>query len=602
MDPTINAAIQKALDLLKAGNKTGAYTILVSILEENSEVPEAWYLLAFTITDTEQKLDCFRQVLRLDPTNQAAQKQIEKLTVPPPPPPPPPPKVDAFHPESLDDAPAPPVRASTRTQLEPESAPWASVPAPVFDEPAAAQTTSTTAQGPAPIPWLVIGIAALVLLILIGLPLIYIANGMETNRRVNALFTERKCAEVVGYKSFTQSYPSTLFLSLYSVYDQVGECQAKLDLDYYHSKQDWPLTYNVIQHYLSDYPNGAFASEMRALGGEVLTTWANALATQKDYKTAIERLELIGRAYPDSPAAPAAQTAIFNNYLLWGKDRFDQKDYKGAEETLKKVNGNENASPDQVKQANLGLASVYLQWGKADILAGKLDLGLQRYDAAQALAPDLANYAQLKNEAGLLRVDVLITEGDFNKALELVTAQLEAATLDQEKADLLAKQAQVYDAYSKSDGKQAQTLMNDTSISMCSEQPPALPIFGTDPSISRFAFVSHLNIQVPDGWGAFKPSELHYTVCIEHSSKKIQTCGPYLGDHFAYRIQYSWDVKVYDMTTGKLFKNVSFAGVPPRACRYREFFVSGSSFVEIAGLMPQIEKVLDWLTSLRIHQ
>ena len=41
-----------------------------------------------------------------------------------------------------------------------------------------------------------------VALVIIGLPLIYIANGLETSRQVNALFVERKCADVVNYKTF----------------------------------------------------------------------------------------------------------------------------------------------------------------------------------------------------------------------------------------------------------------------------------------------------------------------------------------------------------------------------------------------------------------
>lgn len=596
MDSTINAAIQKALQLLKAGNKTGAYTILVSILEENSEVPEAWYLLAFTINDTDQKVDCFRQVLRLDPSNEAAQKQLDKLIAPPPPSPP---KVDAFHPSFIDEP--EPVRVSM-VQPEPETAPWAAISEPVFDEPeATANPKKPAAAKGRSIPWLAIIIAAVVAIILIGLPLMYIASGMETNRKVNTLFTDRKCGEVVTYKSFAQTYPRPLFSSLYTVYRQVGECQAKLDLDYYLAKQDWPQTYDVIQHYLAEFATGVFADEMREKAGDVLTSWANTLAAQKDYKTAIERLELIGRIYPDSPVAPAAQIAVYNNYLFWGKDLFDEKDYEGAEEILKKVNTSDKASPDQVKQANLGLAAVYLQWGKTEIEQGNLDEGLKRYDAAQALAPDLANYSQLKSQAGILRVEALMKENDFNKALSVLNEQLTAATSDQEKVDILAEQVKVYDAYAHSSAKQAQALMTDAANNMCIEQPPTLPIFGIDPNISRFAFVSHLNIQVPDGWGAFKPSELHYTACIEHTQARIQTCGPYAGGYYAYRVRYSWNVKLYDMTTGKLYRSTKLDGTPPRACRGRELF-NGATFIEIAGQMPGIEKVLDWLTSLKIHQ
>jgi tetratricopeptide (TPR) repeat protein len=278
----------------------------------------------------------------------------------------------------------------------------------------------------------------------------------------------------------------------------------------------------------------------------------------------------------------------------------NQRNYKTAEEVLKKVNSSNKASPDQIKQANLGLATVYLQWGKMEIEAGQVDDGLKHYDAAQALAPDLADYAQLKSQAGFLQVEALVKENDFNKALSLLNDQMTTATTEQKKIDILTEQLKVYDAYSKSDSKQTQALMNDTASKMCTEQLPTLPIFGNDPNNALFAFVSQLDIQAPDGWEASKPSELHYVVCIEQTQAKIQTCGPYPGGRYAYRIRYSWNTKLYDLTTGKLYQSAKLDGAPPRACQYREAFVE--STVEIPGQMPRIEQVLDWLKALKLHE
>jgi tetratricopeptide (TPR) repeat protein len=594
MDATINSAIQKALELLKAGNKTGAYSILVSVLEQNADVAEAWYLLAFTLSDSDQKLDSFRQVLRIDPNNQAAQKQLEKLTAPPLHP-----QVDAFH-ESPIPTPEP--------------------PAPTIPAPAKAVPTFAQTQMPRPsqattpkkkestrqrlMPWIWTGIAVTIALVIIGLPILYITNGMETNRQVDALFAERKCTEVVAHKTFAQTFPKALFSSLYSVYHQIDECQAKLDLDYFLGTQHWPSAYDVIQHYLGNYPNGVFSAEMSEKAGSVLTAWANNLAAEKDYKTAIERLELIEGVYSSSSAASASRNIIFNDYLFWGRDLFEQKDFEGAEKVLKEVSLSEKASAEQVKQANQGIAAVYLQWGKKEIENGNTDQGLQHYDAAQSLAPDLADYTKLKNQAGLIRVEALIQKNDFDQAITILNAQLETVTEEQDKADILAEQTKVFNLYGQSDGKQAQALMSATSISMCGGQPATIPIFGTDPNVSRFAFVSPFTMQIPDGWGAFRPAEMHYSVCIESTKAKIQTCGPYYSGGYAsaviYRTRFSWTVKLYDLTTGKLYKTTKFQGPSPRACRAREAFYSGTS-TEIAGAMPGIQPVLDWLTKLKVH-
>jgi hypothetical protein len=79
MDNTTITALQKAQELLKAGNKQEARTILIPIIQADQNVAEAWYLLGFAVTDPEKRMSAFQQVLRVDPSNQAAQKQIAKL-------------------------------------------------------------------------------------------------------------------------------------------------------------------------------------------------------------------------------------------------------------------------------------------------------------------------------------------------------------------------------------------------------------------------------------------------------------------------------------------------------------------------------------------
>jgi hypothetical protein len=79
MDNTTIVAIQKAQELLKAGNKQEAQAILIPVVRANQDIAEAWYLLGFAVTDPEKRMVAFQQVLRIDPSNQPAQKQIAKL-------------------------------------------------------------------------------------------------------------------------------------------------------------------------------------------------------------------------------------------------------------------------------------------------------------------------------------------------------------------------------------------------------------------------------------------------------------------------------------------------------------------------------------------
>ena len=79
MDTTTAAAIQKAYQLMKEGKTQEAQAILVPIVKTNQNIAEAWFLLGFTMDDPGKRIYAFQQVLRIDPSNQAAQQQIDKL-------------------------------------------------------------------------------------------------------------------------------------------------------------------------------------------------------------------------------------------------------------------------------------------------------------------------------------------------------------------------------------------------------------------------------------------------------------------------------------------------------------------------------------------
>ncbi len=79
MDPEKTKTLERALALLKEGKKPDVRLVLMPFVKQNPEIAEGWYLLGFALTDPEKRLYCFQQVLRIDPSNLQAQKQIAKL-------------------------------------------------------------------------------------------------------------------------------------------------------------------------------------------------------------------------------------------------------------------------------------------------------------------------------------------------------------------------------------------------------------------------------------------------------------------------------------------------------------------------------------------
>ncbi len=79
MIDTTTTALQRAYQLIKAGNKRAARAILLPILRADQDIADAWYLLAHALADPQKRLISFQEVLRLDPGNLSAKKQVARL-------------------------------------------------------------------------------------------------------------------------------------------------------------------------------------------------------------------------------------------------------------------------------------------------------------------------------------------------------------------------------------------------------------------------------------------------------------------------------------------------------------------------------------------
>lgn len=79
MDDLTASKLQTAYGLIKTGESDRAYEILIPLIRANPNLTEGWFLLGHAVSNSQEKVRCFQQVLRLDPTNQPAQKQLTRL-------------------------------------------------------------------------------------------------------------------------------------------------------------------------------------------------------------------------------------------------------------------------------------------------------------------------------------------------------------------------------------------------------------------------------------------------------------------------------------------------------------------------------------------
>lgn len=71
--------LRQAISAIKSGDKVLGKKLLVKVLEQDSRNEFAWLWLSKCVTSHEQKLDCIKRVLEINPYNATAQKELARL-------------------------------------------------------------------------------------------------------------------------------------------------------------------------------------------------------------------------------------------------------------------------------------------------------------------------------------------------------------------------------------------------------------------------------------------------------------------------------------------------------------------------------------------
>ena len=79
MDEIVANAIQKAADLIRAGDLNSAKPLLTEILKRNDQIEQAWFLLSYTLPDNAQSIYALEQAIKINPKFAKAKERIKKL-------------------------------------------------------------------------------------------------------------------------------------------------------------------------------------------------------------------------------------------------------------------------------------------------------------------------------------------------------------------------------------------------------------------------------------------------------------------------------------------------------------------------------------------
>ena len=422
----------------------------------------------------------------------------------------------------------------------------------------------------------------------------YLGGGFYLNNQVGAAYAEKNCAKAVQYESLPSFYPTGLFASIFAGLAQYSECAAVLNIEQALAAENWEDAAYRIQEYGATYPNGAFAEEMKAQGPSALSAWADELIAARNYGGAIEKLIQIVKTYPDSSYASSAPDDILENYLAWSRELIENQNFDEAEQHLKTAWSyfeNDAARAEPVKSE---LVALYISWGGEQVKTGDAENGIAHYRQAAEISPGSVDVDLMAARVELQDALDAAERGDFDRALRMTDGVGAAAQADNVKAEANSTREEVFDAYSASTSQQALDQMTAAILSTCQGQLPSLPIFARNPESIRFGLIA-FGAELPSGWAAESPGDLHYVLCVTEGEREIESC-PYAGGHYLVRLRYVWQISLVDILTGKDLDSETFTGPAPEECKSKEYFSRSMTTRKAYGGRPAAEEIIAWLS------
>ncbi len=75
----MNELTQQGITALKSGDRAGAHQLFTAALKQNPDDAVAWLWMTGVLNSDSERIQCLRQVLRIDPGNQAALRGLAQI-------------------------------------------------------------------------------------------------------------------------------------------------------------------------------------------------------------------------------------------------------------------------------------------------------------------------------------------------------------------------------------------------------------------------------------------------------------------------------------------------------------------------------------------
>lgn len=495
------------------------------------------------------------------------------------------------------------------------------------------------------LPWMIM--VAGVLLILV---LVYVGGYFVFPSTIQSAYHEDNCETVLSRANmYAGLFPFAT--SQEDLFEAVQECAVYTLASMNENEGAWRDAYHTFAVYSESYPNGRFGADVHERTASILMRLAQEQITEKKYIEALQNVDLVMSDFSDTDAASEAEGLKLELYMRWGVDLREAGNYAEAERILQEVHQLAAPGTDTSSQLELshtyfawgsdlgsrknfvdarmkfdlaaatdprggpsgeiqeGLTNLYTQWGDYLVEQGDYGNAMGQYETAASLTRDSDSAAASEIIAnGYLHWSAALSKDeDFLGALVLLDFAKEAAATDEARVLVDAARADLYLAFSQSDGEQAQKAMQDAAKSVCRHHvAPRFPIFGLDAE-NVGVVVEGAAGELPAKFAATTPASLHYVACIEESttvvgstSRRLYATEAGFRQYLFEQLQYSWAIALRKMDTGdESALTIIEGGDPPQfpATEWDFYVAARSGSTQYFGPIPEFADLVTWLSS-----
>jgi tetratricopeptide (TPR) repeat protein len=368
-----------------------------------------------------------------------------------------------------------------------------------------------------------------------------------------------------------------------------------------------------------NYGTTSAASEADDLIPNIYITWAKDRRDSSDFTGAESTLKTFNAwatAEKQVNNAKLAQLELAHTYLAWGQSLQTEKkleDAKAKFDLTIATDPEPEAQAGPAIQAKAANVKLYIDWGDSLVAKNDFTGAISHYETAISLA-DAKDQPAIKDhiaDVHLKLADNLSGKEDFIGALkEIEHASAFAATADA-KTNTETMQTKTYQAFSMSSGAQARAAILEAAKKICVKEQPELPIFGLDKqNIRAYLSIDPEAVNLADDILATTPASLHYIGCVipstkgeklkTHLSKTVGGGSTVVSNSYVYveRATSYWDVRLYDIKTGKMVATQQFAGIPPIDWGAIWSYIDNNNVegdITFAGPPPTLETISAWV-------